>query len=159
MPELNRIWATASFWAWDPFGKTSVADASLTVELRMAGYPKDENGVKTIALYPTIWLRTADKVVRASDPWKEIEAIVKRLRLDSPQNAKIYVEGGGGGRISDDSVSVAREYLTLDKGITFRSGETLYIHVLAKPEGSSACGLLCLITIIKDEAVLEQNIS
>ncbi|KLO86471.1 uncharacterized protein LW93_11247 [Fusarium fujikuroi] len=157
MPELNRIWATASFWAWDPFGKTSVADASLTVELRMAGYPKDENGVKTIALYPTIWLRTADKVVRASDPWKEIEAIVKRLRLDSPQNAKIYVEGGG--RISDDSVSVAREYLTLDKGITFRSGETLYIHVLAKPEGSSACGLLCLITIIKDEAVLEQNIS
>ncbi|KAF5706991.1 mRNA 3 end-processing YTH1 [Fusarium mundagurra] len=157
MPELNRIWATASFWAWDPFGKTSVADASLTVELRMAGYPKDENGVKIIALYPTIWLRTADKVVRASDPWKEIEAVVRRLRLDSPQNAKIYVEGGG--RISDDSVSVAKEYLTLDKGITFRSGEALYIHVLAKPERSSACGLLCLITIIKDEVVLEQNIS
>ncbi|KAF4494155.1 mRNA 3 -end-processing YTH1 [Fusarium agapanthi] len=157
MPELNRIWATASFWAWDPFGKTSVADASLTVELRMAGYPRDENGVKMIALYPSIWLRTADKVVRASDPWKEIEAVVRRLRLDSPQNARIYVEGGG--RISDDSVSVAKEYLTMDKGITFRSGEALYIHVLAKPERSSACGLICLITIIKDEVVLEQNIS
>ncbi|KAF5578262.1 mRNA 3 end-processing YTH1 [Fusarium pseudocircinatum] len=157
MPELNRIWATASFWAWDPFGKTSVADASLTVELRMAGYPKDENGIKIIALYPTIWLRTADKVVRASDPWKEIEAVVRRLRLDSPQNARIYVEGGG--RISDDSVSVAKEYLTLDKGINFRSGEALYIHVLAKSERSSACGSLCLITIIKDEVVLEQNIS
>ncbi|KAF5658405.1 mRNA 3 end-processing YTH1 [Fusarium circinatum] len=157
MPELNRIWATASFWAWDPFGKTSVTDASLTVELRMAGYPRDENGVKMIALYPSIWLRTADNVVRASDPWKEIEAVVRRLRLDSPQNARIYVEGGG--RISDDSVSVAKEYLTMDKGITFHTGEALYIHVLAKPERTSACGLICLITIIKDEVVLEQNIS
>ncbi|OBS20099.1 hypothetical protein FPOA_11821 [Fusarium poae] len=157
MPELLHIWATASFWDLGVFGKISLADASLAVELRMSGWPKDENGTKMIDLYPTIWLKTADKVVKAKSPWKEIAAVVKRLKLNSPHNAKIFVEGGG--RLSDDSFTVAKERLTLDKGINFPSGETLYFHVLTKPGRSSACGLPCLVTIIKDETVLEQNIS
>ncbi|KAG8358805.1 hypothetical protein FVEN_g3856 [Fusarium venenatum] len=157
MPELLHIWATASFWDLGVLGKINLADASLAVELRMSGWPKDENGSKMIDLYPTIWLKTADKVVKAKSPWKEIAAVIKKLRLNSPQNAKIFVEGGG--RLSDSNVSVAKEHLTLDRGIPFPSGEALYCHVPATPERSSACGLPCLVTIMKDETVLEQNIS
>ncbi|KAF4449346.1 hypothetical protein F53441_7324 [Fusarium austroafricanum] len=152
-PGLDDIWASSSFWVL--FKRITVADATLSIELRMAGCPTD--GRKKIELYPSVWLRTADEVVESNTPWKAIKVLVKKLKLNSPQYANIYVEGGG--RLGDGNVSVAKENLPLEKGITFPGGEVLYTHILAQPPGVSACGLLCLITIVKDETILEQNLS
>ncbi|KAF9779068.1 hypothetical protein IL306_002754 [Fusarium sp. DS 682] len=152
-PGLEDIWASSFIWGF--FKKITVADATLHIELRMAGCPRDAD--KEIDLYPSVWLRTADEVIEARNPWKKIKDLVRRLRLDSPQYANIYAEGGG--RLSDDSVSVAKENLTLDKGIVFPTGKVLYTHVQTKQSSNSACGLLCLSTIVKDDTILEQSLS
>ncbi|KAF4337789.1 mrna 3 end-processing yth1 [Fusarium beomiforme] len=152
-PGLEDIWASTFIWGF--FKKITVADATVHIELRMAGCPRD--GGKEIDLYPSVWLRTADEVVEARTPWKKIKDLVKRLRLDSPQYANIYAEGGG--RLSDDSVSVAKENLILDKGIAFPGGKTLYTHVQTEQSSGSACGMLCLSTVVKDDTILEQSLS
>lgn len=152
-PGLEDVWNTVSIWT--SFRKKSLASTPYAIELRMAG--SRCNTQDRISVRPSVWIRTTDEAIEASAPWKELKRLVKRLGLHSPQYASIYAEGGL--RLANDGVAVAKEHLPLDKGITFPGGETLYTHILAQPPRGSACGLLCLTTIIRDGKVLEQNLS
>ncbi|KAM5378779.1 hypothetical protein ACJZ2D_004252 [Fusarium nematophilum] len=153
-PELENIWNPVS--KWGSFRKKALASTPpYAIELRMAGPRRDAE--EQITVQPSVWIRTTDEAIRASTPWKELKCRVEKLGLHSPQYASIYAEGGL--RLADDGVAVAKEHLALDKGITFPGGEVLYTHIQAKPPRGSACGLLCLTTLIRDNTILEQNLS
>ncbi|KAK7428430.1 hypothetical protein QQZ08_005049 [Neonectria magnoliae] len=153
VPVLEEMWNSVSIWS--SFRKKALASTPFAIELRMAGTRSDDG--EKITVRPSIWIRTTDEAIEASAPWKKLKRLVKKLGLDSPQYVSIYAEGGL--RLADDGVAVSKEHLALDKGITFPGGEVLFTHVMVNPPRGSACGLLCLTTIIKENTILEQNLS
>lgn len=149
-PELKKIWN--SNWS---LRRRSPVSVPYACELRMAG--SRHPTLPQITVRPTVWIRTTDEAIRNPDPWKRLKKVVRRLGLDSDQYADIYAEGGLS--LAGDTLTVSKDYLLLDKGIRFESGEVLHVHVPAKATGSSACGLLCLTTIIKEDIILRQKLS
>ncbi|KAF5009734.1 hypothetical protein FDECE_4080 [Fusarium decemcellulare] len=151
MPDFDSIWQTEGIRKFIE-GK-ALSTTPYMYEQRMAGVR--EANQAHITLRPSFWIRTTDDAIKRKTPWKRLTKLVKDLGLNSPQNVNIYVEGGL--KLAHDTTRVPKAHLPLEKGTDFGDGETLYTHIPAKPPGASACGTLCLTTIIKDGVILYQK--
>ncbi|KAF4462229.1 hypothetical protein FALBO_10970 [Fusarium albosuccineum] len=151
MPDFDSIWETEGIRKL--IERKPLSTTPYSYERRMAGVRVVNQ--THITLQPSFWIRTTDEAIKKKTPWKKLKKLVKHLGLNSLQNADIYIEGGL--RLADEKASLPKDPFPLDKGISFPNGMILYTHIQEKPLGASACGIVCLTTIIKDDVVLHQK--
>ncbi|KAJ4253950.1 hypothetical protein NW762_010349 [Fusarium torreyae] len=110
-----------------------------------------------IVVRPSVWIRTTDEAIRNRSHWKKLERKIKDLGLNSVEYAAIYVEGGL--RLATIHVPNLRGGLNFDHGFEFPDGNTLYAHVSMQPFNLSACGMVCLVTVKREDTILYQGMS
>ncbi|KAM0344803.1 hypothetical protein ACHAPU_007179 [Fusarium lateritium] len=146
-PEFRKIWHSK--------GKKFLSTMPFVFELRMAGI-RDPTS-RRILLQSSIWIRTTDEAIRDLGLWKKLQKEVRKLGLDAPQYAPIYAESGL--MSADESVTVAKDKLRLEKGIEFPGNLTLHAHVSQQPGTDSPCGRIFLISIAEKGEIVHQSAS
>ncbi|KAF5666075.1 hypothetical protein FHETE_6376 [Fusarium heterosporum] len=146
-PEFRKVWNSR--------GKRFLSTMPFVFELRMAGV-RDHTS-RQILLQSSIWIRTTDAAVHDLRLWKKLQKEVRKLGLDAPQYAPIYAESGL--MSANDTVTVAKDKLSLEKGIKFSESITLHAHVSQQPGSESPCGRIFLISIVEKGEIVHQTVT
>ncbi|KAF4987503.1 hypothetical protein FGRMN_10334 [Fusarium graminum] len=146
-PEFRKVWHSK--------GKRFLSTVPFVFELRMAGV-RDHTS-RQILLQSSIWIRTTDAAIRDLGIWKKLQKEVRKLGLDAPQYAPIYAESGL--MSANEPVTVAKDKLSLEKGIKFSEKLTLHAYVSQQPGSDSPCGRIFLVNIMEKGEIVHQTVT